>query len=233
MVAVAPFASASTLADADAPASVRSPMTRRLFMNALVSVASVAACTPAGAVPALAAGTAGDALDRWLAACSYPDHARKLLAVYERWCAKSREDIEGSDQFERRMVELTGLCRDAWRFDDDEFERTLKKVSSELHDDPVDEYGASIIWNEIHDLLDPLCREVASLPVRSVADLALQARALALHYAEYWTGDEDAPEGMNELITNVCALAGIEPMPDFPYAQTDDEQDDEDEEVAA
>jgi hypothetical protein len=74
-------------------------------------------------------------------------------------------------------------------------------------DDPVDENGDSIVWNEMLDELHEVVPEILSQPARTVADLALQARALVTKYC----GEVDGPWMC--LAENVCGVAGVDLLP--------------------
>jgi hypothetical protein len=148
--------------------------------------------------------------------------AREFAAIYERWKAKSNLDSKESALFDRLVFEAMGLAREDWPLGDPEFERTTTAIANESMHDPVDEHGCSIIWNEINDAIFPLCEKIVSLPARTIADLALQARAVALLNAEYWTGEEEGPQGFVTLVNSVCSLGGVEAMPGVEHEFADD-----------
>jgi hypothetical protein len=183
-------------------ASHSAPISRRGIIGAAGAVAaSAAVSTPSAAAPVLAG-------------CSYPDLARDLDLIYERWFLQSRKDAAGHARFDARVFQETGLRREQWPMHgtDADFDRITGEINNEGDHEPVDEHGCSVVWNEIHDAMFPLCEEIVSLPVHTIADLALQARAAALLHAQYWT-DEDGPEGFVALVESVCKLAGVEAMP--------------------
>jgi hypothetical protein len=186
------------------------PTTRR-------SVIGVAASVVAAAV--FLNGSALAAAPPALPNCTYPDHARKFAAIYERWLNRFTRDERNSERFNARILELTGVSREEWvgAVDDhgDEFSATWDRVFEEIHgDDPLDEHGSSIEWNEIHDIMYPLCREIAELPINTLADLALRSRAMALSNHSRWTGDEDDDEVV-VFVEAVAKFAGVETMPGF------------------
>src|ERR1700738_5052960 len=115
--------------------------------------------------------------------CSYPELARDFEAIYERFCDQLRQDRANSERFDQLMFEATGLTGDEWPVplgQDPEFERVWHKIAKECLDSPTDEHGCRIDWNEIHGIIYPLCEKIMSLPAHTLADLALQARAVAL-----------------------------------------------------
>lgn len=165
------------------------------------------------AVPAIALG--GLVPSPALAGSSYPEHARRLLAVYDRWLAKVERDAENTKTFRARIFELTGLEYGQWPrpyHDDATFSAAFKLASHELHHEDCDEHGCSIEWGAIHEVLYALCDEIAALPIRSIGDLALRTRAVALANAQYWLGDEEEST-FSEFVDAVAEFAGIDAMP--------------------
>jgi hypothetical protein len=152
--------------------------------------------------------------------CSYPELARSFDAIYDRWLAQIQKDQKNSKQYRRQLFELTGLepheCplpRDM----DANFRRLYDQADSGIEYGPNDVHGCSIVWKEIHRELFPLCDEIINRPAITLADLALQARAVALQSSEHWLEDmndfDDSWEGAVALINNLCQFAGIEAMP--------------------
>jgi hypothetical protein len=192
-------------------------MSSKLSRRAIVAGASALTAGSAAVInPAAAAG-----------GCSYPDLAREFAAIYERVIDRSRRDHAALKRFDSRVFEVTGLTRDQWPWPfgrdpefecDPEFDRLVKKIQSENADpEPTDEHGCSIELNEIDDVLDPLVEKILGLPVHNVADLALQARVVALANCEF-----DVPVGFFTLLENIGKLAGIE-IEAMPRDVADDE----------
>jgi hypothetical protein len=69
-------------------------------------------------------------------------------------------------------------------------------------------------WDDIHDRLDPLAKEILSKKARTIPGLAVQARALLLVAREIWEpvfmSDKDHER---KFIESVCAFVGV-PLPD-------------------
>ncbi len=89
-------------------------------------------------------------------------------------------------------MELTGRPRD-WhpKYDEPDFEEydsAFKQARKAVpdHNNPVDESGCSIAWNEVHDELFLVCEEIVEQHAQSAADLGVQAQAYALMRSEYW-----------------------------------------------
>jgi hypothetical protein len=85
------------------------------------------------------------------------------------------------------------------------------------------------VWTEIHDVMWPLCEEIMRLPVHTMGDLILHARATALMNADYWTENDELDSGtiaVRLLIENVCRLVGTEPMPGVEVVPIEYEDED-------
>jgi hypothetical protein len=170
-----------------------------------------AAALATGGVAAISPAASGNE-------CSYPDLARQFAAAYERFRFQNNRDCARSRQLKERVLEATGLTHDEWPVSADrssEFDRIWQRIYDECEHVPSDAHGRSIVHQEIFDVVYPLCEKIASLPAHTLADLGLQARALALANFQYWNGDETPDLGLVELVNNVCILAGIEVMPGF------------------
>jgi len=148
--------------------------------------------------------------------CSYPALARRLDALYDRWLAQTQKDWKNSEQFDRQLFALTGLrpreCPIPIDMDAN-FRRLWDQAHNGIDYGPYDEDGHPIVWNEIHDEMSALCDEIVHRPATTLADLALQARAIALNNNAFWLGDEEDHYGITDLVNNVCRLAGVEAMP--------------------
>jgi hypothetical protein len=68
---------------------------------------------------------------------------------------------------------------------------------------------------EIHGELWPLVDEIIEEPAKTLADLAIRARAMAVMHDDFWTSDVLSPNEYNlrALVDGICSLAGIEPLP--------------------
>jgi hypothetical protein len=184
-------------------------------------LAGAAAAVPALAMPAGAAP---------VGKISFPDLAARFASVYARWFAQCKIEDERRAAFNAKVEAATGISRRDeppiilgepsayW----DTF-RTVQKNNPD--NDPVDEDGCSIVWNEIHDELFPLVDEILQQPARSIADLALQAQAFALAQQYHWTDETDGREvvEIRALIESVCKFCGVDPLPGVEIVQfTDD-----------
>ncbi|HUI12562.1 MAG TPA: hypothetical protein VL048_03720 [Xanthobacteraceae bacterium] len=72
------------------------------------------------------------------------------------------------------------------------------------------------VWDEIHDRLHPLARDIISRKAQTVAGLAVQARAMTVYYSELWDGgsvDDENEHDHRNFIEAVCVFAGVKPLP--------------------
>ena len=81
----------------------------------------------------------------------------------------------------------------------------------------VGEHDAVIAHgNTLMEAADILADDILKRPSRTIADLGVQARALAWQFAQAWDGpieDADFPdEGVRRFVETVCALAGVSPL---------------------
>src|SRR5215510_1550446 len=76
-------------------------------------------------------------------------------------------------------------------------------------EDPVDEHGNSIAWNEIDDRMSSLCRHILKFQPHTPAGLGIQARAICLSWDHLWDDDGDDAKGMVGFIRTVCGFAGV------------------------
>jgi hypothetical protein len=182
------------------------------------AVLAGAAAIPALSLPAAAAPE-----------CSYPDLAARLAAVRERWLARTMKDEADTAQFEQELAAVTGKP-EGYRPDhtDPYFKEHLEimeRITCERpHDDPVDEDGASIAWNEIHDELFPITAAILQQPARSIADLGLQAQAFALNTPWYWSTTEPEDPDARRLVDSICKFAGVDSLPGYDAVPIDDDE---------
>ena len=189
-------------------------MTKQTSRRAILAGA---AALPVFALPAISApayAATGDV--------SFPELAARYAAIYSRWLTQSILDHAHLAKFEATVTEATGIPRNQQPHFGDEGYEAYFAIRCDLSktiesDDPVDEHGCSIVWNEIHDELFPLVHEILEQPARSIADLALQAQAFALGQNQYWIDglSEDNSEGkrVRAIIDSVCKFCGVDPLP--------------------
>jgi hypothetical protein len=78
----------------------------------------------------------------------------------------------------------------------------------------LDEHGASVVWNSIHERLEPLVEDILAYEAQTVAGLAIQARAMSVWHADLWdTGVYDEADDHRVFIEAVCSFAGVQPVP--------------------
>jgi hypothetical protein len=126
--------------------------------------------------------------------CSFPDLAARLARVRERWVNQCNLDQAHDAAQDAFCEKETGLTEAEAREDQCSFPERPEHGPkwrawwaayteySEAHpdDDPVDEHGCSIAWNEIYDELNPVCREIMQRPAQNAADLGVQVQAFAV-----------------------------------------------------
>jgi hypothetical protein len=81
-------------------------------------------------------------------------------------------------------------------------------------EDPVDEHGNSIAWNEIDDRMSSLCSRIMKFQPHTSAGLGIQARAICLSWDHLWDDVGDDAKGMVGFIRTVCSLAGVRSLRD-------------------
>jgi hypothetical protein len=59
-------------------------------------------------------------------------------------------------------------------------------MHSDDKNEDVDEDGASVVWNSIHDRMFPLCQRILSCRAVSVAGFGVQARTISLVSSDIW-----------------------------------------------
>jgi hypothetical protein len=154
---------------------------------------------------------------------SYPELAKQFDVIYERWRVTRDEDIAHREEYEARLFEVTGIRREDspnhGEVGHREYMAAVSRVSEELPDGrPTDDHGCDVVWIEIHDELFPLLKEIARRPARTLADLALKARAIAIEECGPWTTTSEwylefSVLAVRALVDDLCALAGVEVLP--------------------
>jgi hypothetical protein len=100
--------------------------------------------------------------------------------------------------------------------DDDYRAYRLKRADATdaiLRDRRGPDYGVSIAWTNIHDRQDPLIDAIMAIKPRTLAGLAVVARAFTLHHAEQWEHDYDEGLHHRAFMEAACAIAGVVPVP--------------------
>lgn len=151
--------------------------------------------------------------------CGFPELEKRLTAVRNRWIAKRKIDASRQDLFEARVTAATGVPRSAGlgifeKTPESEayWETRIRLSNSIPAEDPADEHGSSVIWNEIHDELYGVCEEIIGQSARTAADLGVQAQAYALMWHEYWTGGDSADD-VRAIVESICKFAVVEALP--------------------
>jgi hypothetical protein len=175
---------------------------------------TTAAALPALALPALASDAIGP---------NHPDAellrlGAELESVIVDWHAQQAIDRKEWADVDAAL-EAAGLPDiDYGCLPDDEYRAyRLKRAAAT---DPIyaargglDEHGASIAWADIHDRQDPLIDAIMAQQPRTLAGLAVFARAFTLHHAEQWEPSADDDLHHRAFMEAVCAFAGVVPAP--------------------
>lgn len=180
--------------------------------RAILAAAPVAALV--AAVPALAVPSNGT---------SFPDLAQRWAQLYPRWLDYMNKSTASRQRFEARVLAATGLMYEEAMSAGGSVPQEYRAIRGGIIQegdpldppDPTDEDGRSILWEELSAELSDLFEEIVSRPVRSIEDLALQAQIFAADNFEYWLEDDPRRPGTatRRLVENLCALAGVVPLP--------------------
>ena len=181
---------------------------RQFLMNSIVSTASLATATAVTVSPT--------------ATTSFPDLVARFVQVHARWVAQRSRDEAWSDKISDLFYKTSGITNEQ-RLAMDESDPRWEAVKAQYHkaiddtpdDDPVDEYGASIAWDEIWDELWPVSEAMISREPKSIVDLGWQAEALVTaHFMELESPGTDLGEQLiRKLIRNVRAFTEPLPLP--------------------
>jgi hypothetical protein len=141
----------------------------------------------------------------------------ELEAVIVDWHGQRAIDRKQSAAI-KAALKAAGLSVDHQSLPDDEFRAYLAKrdaVTGPIYRARGDtnEAGESIAWNDIHGRMWPTIDAIMAIQPRTLAGLAVMARAFTLHHAEQW--EPDADEGLHHraFMEAVCAVAGVVPVP--------------------
>lgn len=123
--------------------------------------------------------------------CSRPDLSERFEQFYARWKARRERD----------------------RAEDVAFDEARRNRQPFTYSDPDGEG-----WSLLNIECDELVKEIAAMRATSLADLALQARAVALDHHLLWTDpaeveNNDAGRASRTLVDNIMAMVGGEALP--------------------
>ena len=175
----------------------------------------------AAAVPALALpAEAADNPDAELLALG-----SQLEPIIREWVAKRasdrRERAAWHAACERAgfpQIAFGSVPDDEWRAYQD---KRVHIRPDDEEEEELEEDGASVVCNSIHERLEPLVEEILSRKARTVAGLAVQARAMSAWHSELW--DEKIYGKNNDdrvFIEAVCSFAGVQPVPMIEAVQS-------------
>jgi hypothetical protein len=178
------------------------------------AIASLALTAAATALPARALGTGEDPELLALGA--------ELEGVIGEWKKQTVLDREERALWEA-ACERAGLPRvdfeDKGTMTTDEWHAYMYKrlaIRAPNHiEDPCNDDGESIAWNDLHSRMWPLIEDILEHRPRTVAGLVIMARAMSLECSSTWNSTSD-PTAVNEqaFIEAVCNFCGVVPVPD-------------------
>jgi hypothetical protein len=143
----------------------------------------------------------------------------ELEAVIVEWHTQRLIDAKQSAAIDAAL-EAAGLSDvDHRSLPDDEFRAYLAKrdaVTLPIYraDGDVNEDGKEVdVWDDIHDRMNLLIDDIMAHKPRTLAGLAVMARAFTLHHAEQWEPDADDDLHHRAFMEAVCGFAGVVPVP--------------------
>src|SRR5262245_24400707 len=140
----------------------------------------------------------------------------ELEIIIVSWRRQRERDEERSTRFDS-AAKAAGLLTDdecrqlPWPAMQEHVARLVafEKTYDGGDEDPVDEHGNSIAWNEIDDRMFSLCSRILKFQPHTFAGLGIQARAICLSWDHLWDDDGEDAKGMIGFIRTVCSLAGV------------------------
>ncbi len=175
-----------------------SKFSRRALVAGSAALPALGLPTVAIATPSIASPTTD--------AVSFPALVAQFVRVRDRWRAQRALDRAHIDKIRKLCPKAIGMSYDqylALEVDDPRWEKANSVLSKIPEDDPVDEDGCSIAWNEIDGELWPMTQAMLNETPRSLTDLAWQAEVLL-------TADPELADGslVRKLLKNIFALSG-------------------------
>jgi hypothetical protein len=141
----------------------------------------------------------------------------KLELLLAEWHAQRAKDERRIEAYDRACeaagfpdVALGSVPIEEWR---DCQKRRDAAVPFPLDESGLAKNGESNAWNNIHGRLFPLTDEILSFRPKTMAGLAVFARAASVENLDYWAeGTENEMEGERSFLEAICAFAGVEPV---------------------
>jgi hypothetical protein len=143
---------------------------------------------------------------------------KQLLGLFERLEPILREWLElkpiyeaAFDAAEREIARRTGIPAGVGFRSETEVQLYFKEQARVYREQKIDELSER--REALDRRIDPILDAIRQLPARSLAGLAIKARAVAVTMDHLWdvpANDLDwEEEFLRDLIENVCALAGV------------------------
>jgi hypothetical protein len=162
------------------------------------------------AIAALSTSMAGPAAD---ADAELLTLGQKLDPIIEEW--KRLRAIDDADQhaFEAKVIRATGIAyHDAPEVPERPWpEGSYWAIREAIGIERPDADPELTRWDCIHDQMYPVIDDILARRAKTVAGLAVQARAITLSEPEMW--DDADGYKIKEFIEAVCAFVGVTPVP--------------------
>jgi hypothetical protein len=175
------------------------------------SLVSSAAALPALAIPAIAADVGNS--DAELLALGI-----QLEVIIRDWVGQMTIDRVRLNAWEEACT-ATGLPYvdpdsfsddDAWR----EYLKKRESVPRPYADEDEDKEHDEKLWKSLFDRVDSVNDKIFSHQPQTLAGLAVQVRAITLHWAEMWGDEFDTGDSRRMFIESFCVFVGVKPVPD-------------------
>jgi hypothetical protein len=183
-------------------------MSKTTTRRAILACLACLAAAPAIAVPALADPSA----DAELLALGVV-----LEEFIREWHRQRAKDRDESDYVDAKM-EAAGFSTDAPLPDQDSagwwdmWHKVRREVGLPVTCE--EEEAREDSWDRMHDRMYPLVGEIFSHKPKTIAGLAVIARAITLSDSHLWTDWQDeGNDHQRTFIEAVCSFAGVTPVP--------------------
>jgi predicted transcriptional regulator len=169
--------------------------------------------TTAAALPALALPAIADDPNRHNPDADLLRLGVELETIIPEWHAQRALDSRRSEAMQAAS-DAAGLPDIPYgSLPDEEFRAYQDKRVAAWHTVSGVEDSANDPWDDIHGRMWPLIDAIMDHKPRTLAGLALVARAFTLDHAEQWEADADEGLHHRAFMEAVCAIAGVVPVP--------------------
>lgn len=148
---------------------------------------------------------------------------RKFDPILREWSKRQHRGAAEYAAFEARVFEATGV-EIIGRFDFLELRETMlrpeydaymatRKSTRIKEDDELSDRE----YNSIYSRISPIVDAIHATPARTLAGLAVKAKAAAFDNADLWLDGDRERRGLTKILEAVCALASVS-LPDGLFA---------------